>query len=784
MAAPNTITNLVGWWKADAIGGLSNGAAVTSWTDSSGTGNTVTNTGTGTTYQTNQINSLPAVHPSGTSGNYLSGTLTAAQPWTLFAVIRRDADNGATQTPVASSGAADTALYITTTEAVGVWAGTAELLTATGQTVDSAHIYAAVGNGASTAIFLDGTSVATGNPGTNGFTGITFGSAAAHNAEWFAGEIAEVIIYARLLNPTERALVHSYLSDKYALSTADYFATSGTAPLPVTERGSVVNATAATTSVVTLVAPTTIATGNYLIARVAVDNSGASGAAPGCTVTDARNTWTVLGPALSDPGVASAGATAYIAYAKVVTAYQAGDTLTFNWGGISTTAKAVIVEEWTRIHDTTPVAVSAVTNNSVSAATTTAVSVAITPTAANQLVYANLATEGIIGDAITYDADTTNGTWKTLGRFASANATATNNQCVAGQFKQVTASGAQTWNATITSRDWAALAVVFAPAVTGPPTVGAGTDASVLVNTAFSRTATETLNGGTAQARDWSIQAGPTGVGSSIGSAAALSWTPSVVGTYTLRYSLTTDLGTGTDDVIVTVGFLRGEVSNSSTGATGSALTLTLPASTTVGDVVVLIYQNNWYDFNSLATPTGTAVTTWVEKTDARYDGGTDLNHAKVWVGTVTTGGASTVLANYGGTSDGSEERYAQALVFTSTGTYESGSTTHLASSTSWTVPGATASTADCYYITALYGNAVTTFGFPAPMVALTGQNIGVSEGRTAWEWRSASGATGTRTVSSSANTDGIPTVLIIRQATVAPPAVPGLRRRGPLYRR
>jgi len=234
-------------------------------------------------------------------------------------------------------------------------------------------------------------------------------------------------------------------------------------PLFVSDRGTVANVTAATTSVVTLTSPTAIAVGGCLIARVAVDNSGASGAAPGCTVTDARNTWTVLGPALADPGAAAAGATAYLCYARVVTAYQAADTLTFNWGGVSTTAKAVVVEQWDNISSITPVAVTAVVNDSGTAASTTAVSVAITPTATNQLVYTCLADEGIAGDAITYDADTTNGTWATLTRLASANATATNNQCVAGQYKQVTASGAQTWNATITSRDWAAIAVVFAP---------------------------------------------------------------------------------------------------------------------------------------------------------------------------------------------------------------------------------------------------------------------------------------------------------------------------------
>lgn len=234
-------------------------------------------------------------------------------------------------------------------------------------------------------------------------------------------------------------------------------------PSKVSDRGTLADATAATTSVLTVTSPTAIAVGNYLIARVAVDNSGSSGAAPGCTITDARNTWTVLGPSLSDPGAAAAGATAYLCYVKVSTAYQAADTITFNWGGISTTAKAIVLEEWASIHRITPVAATAVTNNSVAAASTTAVTTgAITATTPNQLVYAMLATEGIAADTVGADADTTNGSWVTLTTTASANATATNNQRVSGQYKQVTAAGAQTWDSTITSRDWAAIAVVFA----------------------------------------------------------------------------------------------------------------------------------------------------------------------------------------------------------------------------------------------------------------------------------------------------------------------------------
>ena len=55
--------NLAGWYKADAITGLSDGDAVASWVDSSGNGNTLTQSTTAAkpSYQTNELNSLPIV---------------------------------------------------------------------------------------------------------------------------------------------------------------------------------------------------------------------------------------------------------------------------------------------------------------------------------------------------------------------------------------------------------------------------------------------------------------------------------------------------------------------------------------------------------------------------------------------------------------------------------------------------------------------------------------------------------------------------------------------------
>jgi hypothetical protein len=119
-------------------------------------------------------------------------------------------------------------------------------------------------------------------------------------------------------------------------------------------------------------------------------------------------------------------------------------------------------------------------------------------------------------------------------------------------------TGTRTFNATdATSLGMAAVNAAFRPAAGGPsaiaPTVDAGADTSVVTGGTLTRTATELANGATITSRAWTIVSGPAGLGSTIGTSAALSWSPTTAGLYTLRYSATNSAGTGTDDVQVNV---------------------------------------------------------------------------------------------------------------------------------------------------------------------------------------------------------------------------------------
>jgi hypothetical protein len=234
-------------------------------------------------------------------------------------------------------------------------------------------------------------------------------------------------------------------------------------PSKVADRGSVQNLTSSQSTAVDLPDGGDIAVGNVLIARLAMDNTGGGGQATTVSISDPRgNTWVVGAAANQDPGAAAAGVSCRIAYCVVENAYTDGDDLTVEFGN-NTAADSTVVEEWANIDTATPVAVAQVTNAGASATP----SVAITPTAADQLVYAAIGIEGPAGDTYTQDTDTTDGAWSGLTSLSTTSGTAAANATVRGASKLVTTAGTpaeQTWNPGITSRDWAAVAIVFAPA--------------------------------------------------------------------------------------------------------------------------------------------------------------------------------------------------------------------------------------------------------------------------------------------------------------------------------
>lgn len=192
---------------------------------------------------------------------------------------------------------------------------------------------------------------------------------------------------------------------------------------------------------------------DLLVAWVAVDNSGTNGAEPGLTVTDTgSNTWTTEAVALNDPGAANAGIAGYIAWTVVKTALVNANTITFTWGTGSPVAKGIVVNEFRG-------AAGLVIDQTTATGTSTSPSASRTATGSNQLVVGCIAVQCGTADAFTQDTDLTSGVWTGITR--SGAGTTTSGATVAGAWKVVSASGAQTYDATITSRVWAEKIVIF-----------------------------------------------------------------------------------------------------------------------------------------------------------------------------------------------------------------------------------------------------------------------------------------------------------------------------------
>lgn len=200
------------WLAADDIEGFADDAVLPYWTDSSSHyRDAVTDVGSEPTYKTNILNGNPVVRfASDGSGYVYSEGWTTPGASTLFLVAKTgDGSFGSVEDW------ADGRPALILQDGVGQvqLAGTSTI-TAPETTFDTTwHIVAGVANGASSAIYVDGASVATGNIGATAIGGGIglFGT----------GDTAEAIVFQGALSTADLNLVGNYLADKYALTWTD-----------------------------------------------------------------------------------------------------------------------------------------------------------------------------------------------------------------------------------------------------------------------------------------------------------------------------------------------------------------------------------------------------------------------------------------------------------------------------------------------------------------------------------------------------------------------------------
>jgi hypothetical protein len=215
-------TNLKQWLKANAIVGLVDTDPVSSWSDSSGNGNTVTQATAGNrpTYRTGVINSLPVVRFDGTD-DYLqaAAAIVSAAPHTMIACVRPTSVAAGVARFAGGGGyrwGRNGALGRFTTFGVLDYDTMPALYT-----VNTAHIVSYLFDSSfDLSYYLNSAFVETvaGSADGGGIGNFTVGDGAAAVEPW-TGDIAEILLYDTALSATNRQNAEAYLLSKYGLGS-------------------------------------------------------------------------------------------------------------------------------------------------------------------------------------------------------------------------------------------------------------------------------------------------------------------------------------------------------------------------------------------------------------------------------------------------------------------------------------------------------------------------------------------------------------------------------------
>lgn len=229
-AWPRTVTPPVAsptlWLRGDGITGVADGAAIPSWTDYSGNGYTVAQSGAGKpTYSAaGGANGTAAALFTSASSQYL--TTTAPQPASETVITVVKFTTLANEAIVGSSAASGLEFRITTGSSEILKENTASIaidttVPTTGTTAIRSVTFA---SGASYAFYINGTQTKSGTTATTLTTASNFvqiGRNGASGSEYLNGLLSEVLIYPRVLTSGELSTVDHYLATRYGLTVTD-----------------------------------------------------------------------------------------------------------------------------------------------------------------------------------------------------------------------------------------------------------------------------------------------------------------------------------------------------------------------------------------------------------------------------------------------------------------------------------------------------------------------------------------------------------------------------------
>lgn len=203
------------WYDASDAATITIATGVSQWDDKSGNARHLTQgTGANQPAYSGTQNGLNVVTFDGSNDFLATGNLTVAQPMTVFTVAKLTTNGGQGQI-TGASGTAPVVYKRITTHVWAAYAGTArESATANDLAV---HQMTTVFDGVSSSIRLDGSSIASGTTGTNGYSAAPMiVGANPGGTNPMTGFIAEIVVCAAALSTTDRDACEAYLKARWA----------------------------------------------------------------------------------------------------------------------------------------------------------------------------------------------------------------------------------------------------------------------------------------------------------------------------------------------------------------------------------------------------------------------------------------------------------------------------------------------------------------------------------------------------------------------------------------
>lgn len=216
---PTNVPGLALWFKADGgTDGVSDADPVSTWTDASGNGRHLT--GTTTTRPLYKLaiapSGLPVVRFDGVDDNLVTSAFAWSQPVTHFVVCQYTAAFDGTHRGIsdATSGSYTLLNYRGGSTTMGMYDSGAGL-GSSATTPESWHVWTFTHNSTSSFMRAESSQIGTGDPGNPAISGFTL-----CGTEPASVDIAEVVIYDRVLTESEMVSVENYLNAKWLTVTA------------------------------------------------------------------------------------------------------------------------------------------------------------------------------------------------------------------------------------------------------------------------------------------------------------------------------------------------------------------------------------------------------------------------------------------------------------------------------------------------------------------------------------------------------------------------------------